>query len=129
MFTLAVSLSSGAFCGFLASMEVWNVPRTLFRDDDHICDVMDKYPDDYKTGDLDEPYHDEGKASYDDVMGTLRQIRNTFVNSKNEDAAIDTVVSKIWKDKMEDDEIDQEQAKEFLSFVVKKFEPSQEISD
>lgn len=102
MFTLAVALSSGALCGFLASFDIWQPPRTLFRDDDHIDGVQEKYPKEF-LNDVDEEY-EETKASYQDVIETLKNIRTNFTIYDNEDAAIDKVVEKLWDDQMSDDD-------------------------
>jgi hypothetical protein len=49
-------LTSGFFSGWIASREVFNPVRSLFRDEDHIEEAYDKYPEDYKTCG-DEKYH------------------------------------------------------------------------
>jgi hypothetical protein len=47
----------------------------LFKDDDHIDEVVEKYPKDFKTGD-DEFYYD---GTADDFKQTMKYMRTGFV--------------------------------------------------
>jgi ammonium transporter Rh len=47
--TLAISIFSGALCGYIASWEIWRPAKNLFKDDDHILDVDKKYPSDFRN--------------------------------------------------------------------------------
>ena len=112
--TLAIAIMSGALTGYLASFEFWRPSLVLFKDDDHIDEVLDKSPASFKTGD-DEPY-----GSYEDFVQTMKYMRTGFA-LQNADEAIEAAVHKVWND-CEDPAI-------FYSKFAHKYDPTLNLTE
>jgi hypothetical protein len=113
--TLGISIISGALTGYLASFEFWRPALVLFKDDDHIDEVLEKYPASFKTGD-DEPY-----GTFEDFKQTMQYMRTGYA-LKNTDEAIESAVEKVWSDSQEDP------AAFFVNFTH-KYDPTLNLTD
>lgn len=48
--TFFFAVFGGLTGGFVASLSIWQPVKSLYRDDDHIVDVAQKYPSEYTVG-------------------------------------------------------------------------------
>lgn len=91
--TLAIAILSGLTGGWLATRECFGPSGfEFFRDDDHIEDVMHKYPVEFLEGDYDCIYE---HGSADDVKNALIKLRSRFFPDDGE-AALKKVMDKVW---------------------------------
>jgi len=111
--TLGIAILSGLTGGWLATRQCLSPDSfQLFRDDDHVAEVFEKYPADFMGDGYDCVYE---HGSKEDVRNAIVKLRLRFFPD-NEDDGLSRVFNAVWDDKWS--------AKDNLSAFVRKADPS-----
>ena len=121
--TLCISIIAGVSGGFFASMSMFKPSAALFKDDDHIEDVLAKYPKEYMVGG-DEVY-DETKATLEEVKAALTFRRNLF---EDQVTGMERLVSEVWNETTDGKTITENNGMRFFSQLVQKSDCRVEMS-